>query len=137
MSMVGAQTSYHVAEIGSGHHPYVLTPLDFLPTPATYETDWHFSVNKEDLWLMLCTFPKDKMKEFSAWLYFEQNIRCQDCGRRRREYESWNMIRYTCITEEAIKVLDRFCMDLRSAEVSPQLVTSCFCIMAMPTGGVQ
>lgn len=86
---------------------------------------------------MLCTFPKDKIKEFSAWLYFEQNIRCQDCGRRRREDESWNMIRYTCITEEAIKVLDRFCMDLRSAEVSPHLVTSCFCIMAMPTGVVQ
>lgn len=48
MSMIGAQTSYHVAEIGSGHHPYALTPLDFLPTHSTYETGWHFLVNKED-----------------------------------------------------------------------------------------
>lgn len=48
MSMVGAQTSYHIAEIGSGHRPYALTSLDFLPTPATHETGWHFSVNKED-----------------------------------------------------------------------------------------
>lgn len=32
------------------------------------------------------------------------------------------MIRYICITEEAIKALDRFCKDLRSAEVSSQLL---------------
>lgn len=47
------------------------------------------------------------------------------------------MMRYICITEEAIKALDRFCKDLRSAEVSPQLVTTCFCIMSMPTAAVQ
>lgn len=144
MSMIGAWASYHVAEIRSE------TPSDslcthttrFLPSPAKYETGWYFSVNKEDrcwrdFWLMLCTFPKDKIKEFSACLCFEQNTRCQNYGRWRREDESWNMIRYTCITEEVAKALDRFCKDLRSAEVSPQLVISCFCIMAIPTAIVQ
>jgi len=40
------------------------------------------------LCLMLCTFPKDKIKEFSACLCFEQNITCQDYRRERREDES-------------------------------------------------